>query len=153
MKKIIALIFAVFLPVVASAQNWSIETVDIFYTNSNQDTVGFGATATSTAKQLLYADSVVVSIALTVSVEFGATPDGDAKFYVLTSADGTTYDSQSTAYAAFAIAETASTTYVKTIKINPGVKYIKIVAENNDSADDIYVRGWLTLVWSKDNTG
>jgi hypothetical protein len=72
-----------------------------------------------------------------MEVVFGGTPDGTATLKVETSPDNSTWDTE--AYALFEIDETASATKMKTMRIGPEAKYIRVKVLNNDSADTIDV--------------
>lgn len=155
MKKLfIALLFII--PSLVQAQNWDTGLTQIYNDNSNQDTLATGAYDTTAAIILIGDtsgdDSIAVLVSVTISVEFLSSPDDDADIFILTSPDNATWDTQETPYVVTSITEATSEVRVKTFSVLPGPQYMKVVVFNDDSADSIYITGWISVSYSLDNT-
>lgn len=85
----------------------------------------------------------IKALVVGMSVDFGGTPDGNAKLEILTSPDDTNWDT--VAYTEFEIDFSASVTLQKSIPVNSDARYVKIKITNLDSADSISVWGFVTL--------
>ncbi len=106
---------------------------DLIGTQASKTTVTAGSSSTSSVLDC----SSYVGIIIGMEVVFGGTPDGNTKLEVQTSPDNSTWDT--VPYTQYEIDYTASATKMKSVRIGPEVKYIRVKVTNNDSADSITV--------------
>lgn len=116
-----------------------LEVQDVIGTALSKTAIAAGGNALSDAIDLQSIKALVVGM----SVDFGATPDGNVKLEVLTSPDDTNWDT--VAYTQFEIDFSVSVTLQKSIPVNSDARYAKIKITNLDSADSIDVWGFVTL--------
>lgn len=107
--------------------------VNLIGTQAVPTSIAFGASSTSSGVDV----STYVGILIGMEVVYGATPDGNTKLEVQTSPDNTNWDT--VAWAEFEIDYSAGLTLMKSIRIGPEAKYIRVKATNGDSADSVTV--------------
>jgi hypothetical protein len=106
---------------------------DLIGTQASKTTITAGSSSTSSSLDC----STYVGILVGMEVVFGGSPDDTTQLEVQTSPDNSTWDTE--AYALFEIDEDISTTKMKTMRIGPEAKYIRVKVTNNDSTDSVSV--------------
>lgn len=113
--------------------------INLIGVQSSKSTIAPGSFLASAWQDAGNLDGLVTGM----EVDYGGSPDDNAKLEVLTSPDGSTSDT--TAYALFEVTYTASTTLMKSLPINVDMANYRIKISNQDSTDDIDVWGFGTV--------
>lgn len=123
---------------VTSLPDVSKARTDLTGTSGSKTTITTGASSTSSGQDV----SDAIGLLITISVDFGASPDADTKVEIQSSPDNSNWDT--VPFAQMSVAEETSTTKQKTIRIGAEPKYIRTKTTNNDSADSVDV--WVSMI-------